>query len=307
MPLRRTDKLRGVLAGRKKTRSSKSTSKTARKKKTTSKKAAAAAYRVTQADFPDGVAVGFQASDVKPDTSSDTTALQAKVEYSPNALAKCTACRKKIRKEQKRFGIPENSERYNKEIYRYYHYKCCPSDLKAQVPSASEDLKRQKEEASLRQSVIAARQGLADHLRTLRTTFANRLNVAAFLVFSNTTLDEMVYQMPTTSNALLQVRGIGPVKLQSFGDPILRLIKQYQNQQQHQNSQELMDRKPRAKLRRLRVGRLKLSSGRTYSEVITIEDSEDEEITGCETLTCEELVNRKFAHAAKNGYLISID
>ena len=297
MPPRRTDKLRGVLAGRKKAKtkkSSKSKNKPARKKKTEIKRS----YRVTQADFPDGVAVDFRTADVKPD--ADTT-LQAKVEYSPNALAKCTACRKKIRKDQKRFGIPENSERYNKEIYRYYHYKCCPADLKAQVPSASEDLKRQKEEAQERERVIAQRQDLADHLRTLRTTFANRLNVAAFLVFSNATLDEIVYQMPTTSNALLQVRGIRPGKLQSFGDPILRLIQQYQYQQQSQNSQEVTDRKPKAKLRRLKCRRIKVSS------VVTMEDSEGEEIEGCETLTCEELVNQKFAHAAKNGYLISID
>jgi len=237
------------------------------------------------------------------DTGTTTEPLSPKVEYSPNRLARCCTCRKKIRVDQKRYGIPEHNPRYNREIYRYYHYDCCPANLKSLIPSAADDLQRQKNEAARRLCKIRKRQELLNQLRMLRTIFANRLKVSAFLVFPNATLDELVYKMPSSESELLGVRGIGPVKCRSFGDSILRIISQYKPSRRV--SQE--ERKPASSAASSTLVRGK----RLFEEnkVICIDCRSDDvnDLAMGETLTCEELVNRKFAHAAANGYMISID
>lgn len=344
MPPRRTEKLKGVLAGRNKARKSSSKTTVKKKKKATKATKAKATTKkekkpkqekrtnapksqkkpvkresrsllLTASDFGESYAVDDYLNDVKPAAAAaaiETSILVAKAEYSPNSLAKCTSCRKKIHRDQKRYGIPEHSDRYNKDIYRYHHDKCCPAALKAQVPTAQQDWKRQKEESLELEQLIAQRQDLVEELKTLRAAFANKLQLAAaFLVFSNATLDELVYRLPTTQKKLLQVRGIGPVKCQSFGDPILRLILQYQQQQQQHGISSMGDRKPNACPAKRRG---KQQQG---PEVITIDDSDDDDddekaqhmmmdVVG-ETLTCEQLVHQKFAHAAAHGYMISVD
>lgn len=240
--------------------------------------------------------------------------LQPKVEYSPNALAKCHVCRKKIRKEHKRYGIPEHSERYNKEIYRYYHYNCCPAQFKAMVPNAVADLQHQKDQAAARQVILEKRKSLVQKLQDLRTAFANRLQVSPFIVFSNHTLEEIVYHMPTSSPELLDVHGIGAVKLKSFGDPILHVVQQYERTLMGGASSKR--RKPTVaatinsvRQRRIKQDRIPKSTTSAMAAVIVIDvsDDEDNEINMGETLTCEELVNQKFQHAAANGYVISVD
>jgi hypothetical protein len=124
-----------------------------------------------------------------------------------------------------------------------------------------------------------------------------------FLVFNTKTMEDLVVKMPTTQDALLNVHGIGPKKYQNFGDPIITLIKQYKRQVAELDKRKKQDRRSR-------------SSANNNSEVVVIasdteeeekEDNNDGECVVGETMTCEELVNRKFEHAAANGYVISID
>jgi superfamily II DNA helicase RecQ len=241
---------------------------------------------------------------------SNTEDLKPKVEYSPTGIAKCTACRKKIKKEHKRFGIPEHSERYNKQIYRYYHVQCCPPALQAMVPNASDELKRQKAAAQNKQHIVEQRQELLHNLKQMRLHFANRLEVPFFMVLSNATLEELVVQMPTNNTQLLNVRGIGPKKLQSFGDPILALIQQYTEKVLLREASVKSERKPVKAGSMKQRARIKANSAST---AIAIDDSDtsdnesDDSFYMGKTLTCEELVSQKFEHAAANGYMISVD
>jgi superfamily II DNA helicase RecQ len=235
---------------------------------------------------------------------STTEDLKPKVEYSPTGIAKCTLCRKKIKKDHKRFGIPEHSERYNKQIYRYYHAQCCPPALQAMVPNAVEELNRQKAADQHKQHIVAERNELLQNLKQMRLHFANRLEVPFFMVLSNATLEELVAQMPTNNTQLLNVRGIGNKKLQNFGDPILALIQQYTEKVLLREASVKPERKPAGFMRRR--ARSKANSTAT---AIAIDDSDNEDdcIHMAKTLTCEELVNQKFKHAAANGYVISVD
>ena len=60
-------------------------------------------------------------------------------------------------------------------------------------------------------------------LRAWRTARARSLGKPAFVVFDDRTLDELAATLPTSATELLSVRGIGPVKLDAYGDEILAI------------------------------------------------------------------------------------
>ena len=57
-----------------------------------------------------------------------------------------------------------------------------------------------------------------DRLREWRSERAREEEIAAFMVFSNATLEEIATRRPQTTKALLAVSGVGPEKLQKYGD-----------------------------------------------------------------------------------------
>jgi superfamily II DNA helicase RecQ len=65
---------------------------------------------------------------------------------------------------------------------------------------------------------------LAAALRSWRLETSRRLGVPAYVVFNDRTLDEIAGVRPTTERALISVNGIGPRKLEDFGDEILELV-----------------------------------------------------------------------------------
>ena len=79
---------------------------------------------------------------------------------------------------------------------------------KREVPEASSIT-----EASLRES-----------LRTWRTKRAKDDAVPAYVVFNDTTLFELARLRPTDEDALLDISGIGPVKVEKYGADILSLV-----------------------------------------------------------------------------------
>ncbi len=67
---------------------------------------------------------------------------------------------------------------------------------------------------------------LFEKLRVLRREIADENNVPAFLVFSDKTLRAMARRRPTTKSAMLQVHGVGFIKLESFGERFLQAIRE---------------------------------------------------------------------------------
>ena len=68
--------------------------------------------------------------------------------------------------------------------------------------------------------------GLFERLRTLRRRLADEEGVPAFVVFSDATLRAMAAARPTNRQAMLQVSGVGPAKLQRYGKAFLAAIRE---------------------------------------------------------------------------------
>lgn len=65
---------------------------------------------------------------------------------------------------------------------------------------------------------------LHDRLRAWRTERARAADVPPYRVFNNATLDALVEARPTDVDGLLAVPGIGPRKVEDFGDELLALL-----------------------------------------------------------------------------------
>lgn len=65
---------------------------------------------------------------------------------------------------------------------------------------------------------------LHERIRSWRNDRAKAARVPAYTVFNDETLDDLVHLRPTSADELLEVRGIGPIKVSRFGDELLDLI-----------------------------------------------------------------------------------
>ena len=70
---------------------------------------------------------------------------------------------------------------------------------------------------------------LFNELKKLRKEIAVEKSVPAFVVFSDTTLQEMAEKMPSNKREFIELKGVGQMKLQEYGDQFLRCIADYLN------------------------------------------------------------------------------
>ncbi len=70
---------------------------------------------------------------------------------------------------------------------------------------------------------------LFEELRALRRRLADEQSVPAFVVFNDATLRALAAARPTDDQAMLAVSGVGPAKLDSYGEPFLDVIRKYAN------------------------------------------------------------------------------
>ena len=68
-------------------------------------------------------------------------------------------------------------------------------------------------------------EGIYNELRAWRMRLAKARHVQPFVILSNRTLQFIARSQPTTYSELEDIPGIGPAKLQQFGDDILKVIK----------------------------------------------------------------------------------
>lgn len=68
---------------------------------------------------------------------------------------------------------------------------------------------------------------LREDLKEYRKGQSDPLKQPAYRVFSNAALDGIYETLPTTKEALLEVKGIGPKKMELFGDDILSIVSKY--------------------------------------------------------------------------------
>ncbi|HEY7860831.1 MAG TPA: HRDC domain-containing protein, partial [Gemmatimonadaceae bacterium] len=71
----------------------------------------------------------------------------------------------------------------------------------------------------------AADDALLGRLRELRTAIARDEKVPAYVVFADRTLLEMAVRRPRNLRAMEAIRGVGPVKLERYGERMLNLLR----------------------------------------------------------------------------------
>ena len=67
-------------------------------------------------------------------------------------------------------------------------------------------------------------QRLLANLKSLRTTIAREEHVPPYIVFSDRTLAELAVSRPRSLHAFQDVRGVGPMKLERYGERFLDAI-----------------------------------------------------------------------------------
>ena len=67
-------------------------------------------------------------------------------------------------------------------------------------------------------------EALFQDLRKLRKSIADAQGVPAYIVFNDTTLRAMAEKRPTTRRELLAISGVGPEKLERYGEAFLEAI-----------------------------------------------------------------------------------
>lgn len=64
-------------------------------------------------------------------------------------------------------------------------------------------------------------------LRAWRSALSQEMQVPAYIVFTDATLVAIAEAMPATERELLSISGVGPVKVERFGESLLAALSQY--------------------------------------------------------------------------------
>ena len=96
------------------------------------------------------------------------------------------------------------------------------------------EVKRERRDNGRKRSAVAMvgttaeyDEGLFDELRALRRRLADEQSVPAFVVFSDATLKAMAAARPADRQAMLRVSGVGPAKLERYGEAFLAVVRGY--------------------------------------------------------------------------------
>jgi ATP-dependent DNA helicase RecQ len=81
-----------------------------------------------------------------------------------------------------------------------------------------------KKTRSNRLQVADADKELLAALKTLRLELARERKVPAFVIFPDTTLNDIARERPSTLDQMMAIGGIGPRKLEQFGEAFLEVI-----------------------------------------------------------------------------------
>jgi len=86
---------------------------------------------------------------------------------------------------------------------------------------------KERKQANISEAAAYSDSGLFETLKLLRRRLAQEQNVPPFVVFSDAVLVEMSAYRPSTLDRMLNVSGIGKVKLNSYGQVFLDAIRQH--------------------------------------------------------------------------------
>ncbi|KUG08728.1 DNA helicase RecQ [Solirubrum puertoriconensis] len=94
-----------------------------------------------------------------------------------------------------------------------------------QVPAKAEKApKGRAAKAAAGPRLVSVTDDLFDRLRQLRKRIADQQGVPPYVVFSDTTLQEMAIERPRTRTAMLAISGVGMKKFETYGEQFIQLI-----------------------------------------------------------------------------------
>lgn len=74
------------------------------------------------------------------------------------------------------------------------------------------------------------RKQLFANLKAIRKVLATDKELPLYMIFSNATLEEMAEKLPATEDEMLLIKGVGPVKMNWYGNDFLNEIRRFKNQ-----------------------------------------------------------------------------
>ena len=97
----------------------------------------------------------------------------------------------------------------------------------SQKSRSKRDASRNQRGASVEEvpTLSGADEALLARLRDLRRTIAREEQVPAYVVFSDRTLAEMAVRRPRSETSLGEIRGVGPVKIERYGQRFLDVLR----------------------------------------------------------------------------------
>jgi ATP-dependent DNA helicase RecQ len=81
--------------------------------------------------------------------------------------------------------------------------------------------------AAVKDSWESVDRGLFEELRKLRNKLARERRVPAYIIFGDAALREMARKRPSTPASFLGISGVGPKKLEQYGQTVLNVIREY--------------------------------------------------------------------------------
>ena len=104
-----------------------------------------------------------------------------------------------------------------------------PIDWKAEIVKSRQAAGTSKSKRSGKNDKNPVGDPVFDALRLWRSGRAKAANVPAYLIFSDQSLRAIAKRQPTTKGQLANISGVGPVKLERYGDDIIKMVKESQD------------------------------------------------------------------------------
>lgn len=105
-----------------------------------------------------------------------------------------------------------------------------PADASEHLPKVRETVQRAtaaRGRGTGAPSLAPEHQALFEELRRWRSQRAKAASVPAYVIFDDKTLKEVATRRPADNRALLNVPGVGPVKLERYGSEVLAVVKEH--------------------------------------------------------------------------------
>ncbi len=136
----------------------------------------------------------------------------------------------------------------------------------------------------IRKSIIDSTENveLFEQLRTLRSQIAEDQNLIHYQIFNQKSLYEMCELLPTTSQQLKQINGMGKVRVEKYGDAILEVIIDFckENDLEISNEIVIFEKPKKNKIDTKRVSLNLFKSGKSVLEIAKERDLTTNTITG---------------------------